>query len=194
MTVAPATPLSRSPSRVIAQGNSLRSERASGREEPRRWAWMDNLRVVVIAGVIVEHVATAYVLDIDWYYEERSSNAVTEAIVGAAILPAALFAMAVLFLVAGLLSAQSLARKGPWLYVRDRLLRLGAPLIAFTFVIGPLTSLVGQRAEGHSSADDVGSFLIAKMQDADTGPMWFVTALLVSPSPMGPGAGPVLPA
>ena len=179
MTAASATPLSCSPSRVIAQGHSLRSERASGREEPRRWAWMDNLRVAVIAGVIVEHVATAYVLDIDWYYEERSSNAVTEAIVGAAILPAALFAMAVLFLVAGLLSARSLARKGPWPYVRDRLLRLGAPLIAFTFVIGPLTSLVGQRGEGDSSADDVGSFLIEKMQDADTGPLWFVTALLV---------------
>jgi surface polysaccharide O-acyltransferase-like enzyme len=179
MTVAPATPLSRSPSRVIAQEHSLRSERASGREEPRRWAWMDNLRVAVIAGVIVAHVATAYVLDIDWYYEERSSNAVTEAIVGAAILPAALFAMAVLFLVAGLLSARSLARKGPRLYVRDRLLRLGAPLIAFTFVIGPLTSLLGQRAQGNSTADDVGSFLIQKMQDADTGPMWFVTALLV---------------
>jgi putative exporter of polyketide antibiotics len=125
MTVAPATPLSRSPSRMIAQEHSLRSKRASGREEPRRWAWMDNLRVAVIAGVIVEHVATAYVLDIDWYYEERSSSAVTEAIVGAAILPAALFAMAVLFLVAGLLSARSLARKGPWPFVRDRLLRLG---------------------------------------------------------------------
>jgi hypothetical protein len=67
MTVAPATRGSRSSSRVIAQGHSLRSERASGREEPRRWAWMDNLRVAVIAGVIVEHVATAYVLDIDWY-------------------------------------------------------------------------------------------------------------------------------
>lgn len=99
MTVAPATPLSRYPARVIAQERPLRSERAD--EEPRRWAWMDNLRVAVIAGVIVEHVATAYVLDIDWYYEERSASAVTEAIVGAAILPAALFAMAVLFLVAG---------------------------------------------------------------------------------------------
>jgi glucans biosynthesis protein C len=178
MTVAPATPLSRGPSRVIAQGHSLRSERASGREEPRRWAWMDNLRVAVIAGVIVEHVATAYVLDIDWYYEERSSSAVTEAVVGAAILPAALFAMAVLFLVAGLLSARSLTRKGPWPFVRDRLLRLGAPLVAFTFVIGPLTSLVGQGAGGDLSAD-VGSFLVEKMQDADIGPMWFVTALLV---------------
>jgi Acyltransferase family len=177
MTVAPATPLSRSSSRVAAQGHSQRTERASGRD--RRWAWMDNLRVAVIAGVIVEHVASAYVLDIDWYYEERSSNAVTEAIVGAALLPAALFAMAVLFLVAGLLSARSLARKGPWPYVRDRLVRLGAPLIVFTFVIGPLTSLVGQRAEGGSSADDVGTLLVEKVQDADTGPLWFVTALLV---------------
>jgi glucan biosynthesis protein C len=179
MTVAPATRRSRSPSRVIAKGHSLRSERASGTDEPRRWAWMDNLRVAVIAGVIVEHVATAYVLDIDWYYEERSSSAVTEAIVGAAILPAAPFAMAVLFLVAGLLSARSLSRKGPWPFVRDRLLRLGAPLIAFTFVIGPLTSLVGQRAERDVSADDVASFLIEKVHDADTGPMWFVAALLV---------------
>ena len=124
-----------------------RSERTGGREEPRRWPWMDNLRVAVIVGAIVEHVGTAYVLDIDWYYVERSSNAATEAIVGTVILPAALFAMAVLFLVAGQLSARSLACRGPWPYVRGRLLRLGAPLIAFTFVIGPLTSLVGRRAD-----------------------------------------------
>lgn len=31
---------------------------------------MDNLRVAVIVGVIVTHVATTYVLDIDWYYED----------------------------------------------------------------------------------------------------------------------------
>jgi hypothetical protein len=36
---------------------------------------MDNLRVAVIVGVIVTHVATAYVLDSDWHYEERTSHA-----------------------------------------------------------------------------------------------------------------------
>jgi peptidoglycan/LPS O-acetylase OafA/YrhL len=173
MTLAQATPGSLSPSPL------LQSEHDRGREEHRRWPWVDNLRVTVIAGVIVVHVATAYVLDSDWYYEERASSAVTEAIVGAAILPAALFAMGVLFLVAGLFSSRSLARKGPWPFVRDRLQRLGVPLVAFTFVIGPLTSFVGDRAERGSSEDDVGSFLIDKMQRADTGPMWFVTALLV---------------
>ena len=173
MTVAQATPGSLSPSPL------LQSERDNAPEERRRCPWVDNLRVTVIAGVIVVHVATAYVLDSDWYYEERASSAVTEAVVGAAILPAALFAMGVLFLVAGLFSSRSLARKGPWPFVRDRLLRLGVPLVAFTFVIGPFTSFVGDRAEGGSPADDLGSLLIDKMQRADTGPMWFVTALLV---------------
>jgi len=140
---------------------------------------MDNLRVAVIAGVILSHVATAYVLDVDWYYEERSSSAVTQVVVGAAIFPSALFAMAALFLVAGLLSQRSLARKGPSRFVRDRLLRLGVPLLAFMFVIGPLTSVVGQRAEGDPSADGVGSSFVTEMRRADTGPMWFVTALLV---------------
>jgi len=139
---------------------------------------MDNLRVAVIAGVIITHVATAYVLDIDWYYEERTTNAVTQAVVGAIIFPAALFAMATLFLVAGVLSQRSLARKGPWPFVRDRLLRLGGPILAYLFVIGPLTSLVGQRAEGALSAEHAGSFLVSEMRRTDTGPMWFVAALL----------------
>lgn len=33
-----------------------------GLEQSRRW-WMDNVRVAVIAGVIVFHVALTYVLD-----------------------------------------------------------------------------------------------------------------------------------
>jgi peptidoglycan/LPS O-acetylase OafA/YrhL len=112
-----------------------------------RLAWMDNLRVVVIAGVIVTHVATAYALDVDWYYEERTSNAVTQAVVAAAILPAALFAMAALFLVAGFLSHRSLARKGARLFARQRLLHLGVPLLAYMFLLGPVTSVLGQWAQ-----------------------------------------------
>jgi hypothetical protein len=57
----------------IAEENLVPSEPTSGREESRR-AWMDNLRVAVIVGVIVTHVATTYVLDIDWYYEERTAT------------------------------------------------------------------------------------------------------------------------
>ena len=39
-----------------------------------REAWPDTLRVVIITGVIVMHAATGYVVDIGWYYEERTSS------------------------------------------------------------------------------------------------------------------------
>lgn len=35
--------------------------------------WVDNLRVILIAGVIVVHVATAYLVDIPWYYDDELS-------------------------------------------------------------------------------------------------------------------------
>jgi glucan biosynthesis protein C len=54
------------------------------------------------------------------------------------ILPFAVFVMALFFLVAGLLTPGALDRKGPRRFARDRLIRLGIPLAAFTFVLWPL--------------------------------------------------------
>ena len=45
--------------------------KASATVRPRA-GWMDNLRITAITGVIVLHAATAYILDIDWYYQERT--------------------------------------------------------------------------------------------------------------------------
>lgn len=39
-----------------------------------RLAWIDNLRVALIVGVIAAHVATAYIIDFDWYYMERGPS------------------------------------------------------------------------------------------------------------------------
>ena len=152
---------------------------AQGARHVGRQPWIDNLRVAVIAGVIVHHVATAYVLDVDWYYQERTSNAATEAAVAAVILPASLFAMAVLFLLAGLLAQRSLRRDGAGKFLRRRLLRLGVPLVVYTFLIGPATSVAGARAEGDPAAADVGTLFITELRELDTGPLWFVAALLV---------------
>jgi glucans biosynthesis protein C len=74
--------------------------RAAGRA-----GWMDSLRVTVIAGVIVLHAATAYILDIDWYYQERTTSAVTPTLLAFPALLAGLFGLGPLFLLGGLLSA-----------------------------------------------------------------------------------------
>ena len=43
-----------------------------------RQAWADNIRVWIIIGVITTHVATAYLIERDWYYMERTAGAAAE--------------------------------------------------------------------------------------------------------------------
>jgi acyltransferase-like protein len=89
----------------------------------QREHWADNLRVLVIAVVVVWHTATAYLAGTHWYYLDRSTSKVWPAVYVPAWLISA-FALAPLFLVAGWFSARSLARKGTGGFARARLLRL----------------------------------------------------------------------
>jgi fucose 4-O-acetylase-like acetyltransferase len=139
----------------------------------QRERWADNLRVLVIAVVVVWHTATAYLGDSNWYYVDRAtSKAWATAFFPASVI--SLFALGPLFLVAGWFSARSLAHKGAGAFARARLLRLGVPLIVFIFVINPLAAYLGALGQGlHPDlADYLGGVYAA-------GPMWFVAALLV---------------
>ncbi len=159
---------------MTVQGAPAQGQTAT--EAAGRQAWMDNLRVAVITGVIVLHVATAYVLDISWYYEERTASGVAEAVLAVLFLPTALFAMAVLFLVAGMLTARSMARKGARGFWRDRLLRLGVPVVAFIVVVDPATSVLGNWGSGDYA--DFATMVRYEFTHPGSGPMWFVVALL----------------
>jgi glucan biosynthesis protein C len=81
--------------------------------EPGQWQhWADNLRVLVIAVVVMWHTATAYLGGSDWYYMDRTTSKLwTTAFFPPYVISA--FALGPLFLVAGWFSARSLARKAP---------------------------------------------------------------------------------
>ncbi len=140
---------------------------------------MDNLRVAVIAGVIVVHVSATYAVQMPWYYEERSAGLPTQAILGALFGPGVFYAMAVLFLVAGIVTPEALRRRGFRRFAAARLIRLGVPLVASTWILVPLTALIGALAEGEVKAGGVGPFLSFEAREVDSGVMWFVAALLV---------------
>jgi glucans biosynthesis protein C len=141
-------------------------------EPGQRQHWADNLRVLVIAAVVVWHTATAYLGGSDWYYMDRTTSKVwSTALIPAWIVSA--FALGPLFLVAGWFSARSMARKGVGGFARVRLLRLGIPLIVFIFLINPLASYLGNiRGARHPSLAHYLSVVYA------AGVMWFVAALL----------------
>jgi glucans biosynthesis protein C len=158
---------------MVASRSSLRTT------PPRigRQPWADNLRIAIVVGVIVTHVATAYLIEVDWYYAERTGGVVAEVLGWAIVGVGALFGMGLLFLVAGLFSARSLARKGSRRFVLDRLLRLGIPLVVFVFVIDLVTDFAGYRGAGGGDGPRayVGRWW---REDADLGPAWFIAVLL----------------
>jgi glucans biosynthesis protein C len=115
-----------------------------------RLVWVDNLKVAVIAGVVVVHVAMAYLIDADWYYTERTTSELWGALVGLPGLLGGVFALGPLFLLGGVFAAASLAGKGPARFVQGRLLRLGVPLLLYVVILNPLANYLGDLAQACS--------------------------------------------
>jgi hypothetical protein len=93
------------------------------------------------------------------------------------VIPAALFAMGLFFLISGIVTPGSVSRKGPRGFARDRVVRLGLPLVVWTLLLWP-----GAIWTAHLAAGDRYSFwwqLTHQDPILDTGPMWFAEVLLV---------------
>jgi hypothetical protein len=85
--------------------------------------------------------------------------------------------MALFFLISGLFTEDSLARKGPSRFVSDRLVRLGIPFAAYTLVVWPVLEYIllepflhrGSYWRSFADTDPV----------LDNGPVWFIGVLLL---------------
>ncbi|HEX3003610.1 MAG TPA: acyltransferase family protein, partial [Angustibacter sp.] len=138
-----------------------------------RQPWADALRVVAIAGVVVVHAATGYLVDIPWYYDdEKVTSGVWSTVLSFPVFAGGLFWLGPLFLLAGWFSVGSLRRRGPAGFARSRLLRLGAPLVVWVVLLQPLTDWVGNiRSEKGTFAFYLGH--------TEVSALWFIAALLV---------------
>jgi hypothetical protein len=172
------------PSESLGDGRSValpsRAPPAAGPADRRtdRTAWVDNLRVVVIMGVIGAHVSLIYALDVGWYYEERTAGEVTTALLAGIFSPALVFGMGLLFFVAGLFTPAAIDRKGSRRFMIDRLWRLGVPVVAYLFMINPGMDYFGDRATG--SQEGLGDYVRQTYSDdVALGIAWFILALLV---------------
>ena len=149
-----------------------------------RLGFIDNLRWSAISMVVVMHAAVTYSPFGSWYYRERP-----ELSLGAKIGFAAYqsfqhaVSMGLLFGIAGSFAAAALARKGAVGFLRERLVRLGLPLLFYMVVIGPITE---HFIAGSWSATPPRSFVADWVHHAmngeildGSGPLWFCLVLLV---------------
>lgn len=146
-----------------------------------RVAYLDNLKVVLVAAIIAAHSLLGYSgFSGAWPYQsvrEVRLGAVSQALVAIPVMPAVLFAMGLFFLMSGLVTPGSVARKGPRRFARNRLVRLGVPLAVWTLVVWPSAKWMAYLAAGEPR-----SFWWRFMHSKpflDPGPMWFVEVLLI---------------
>ncbi|MET9311865.1 acyltransferase family protein [Kribbella sp. NPDC003505] len=149
---------------------------------PTRLIYLDNLKVVLIAVIIALHAVLGYAGIVEaWTYSELREvtlNPVVEMTLLVLVSPFGFFLIALLFLVAGLLTPPSYDRKGARRFVTDRLLRLGVPFVVYVFVVQPSLVYAVAHPLGHAPGSFWDEYLGAKRQ-IDTGPLWFVGVLLI---------------
>ncbi|MDR8413335.1 acyltransferase [Nonomuraea sp. 3-1Str] len=134
---------------------------------------VDNLRVVLTALVVIHHVAVTYGNIPVWFYVEPARDPSGLALDILVTLNQAFF-MGLFFLVSGFFSPGSHDRKGGRAFVRDRLVRLGIPLLVFVVLLRPLVTLPQYLAQGRDMP-----YAAFYLRTWDPGPMWFAEVLIV---------------
>jgi surface polysaccharide O-acyltransferase-like enzyme len=145
---------------------------------PLRNGGFDALRATMTLLVLFHHSAITYGAMGGWFYHEikpGGSLASTLLVLFCTVNQA--YFMGLFFLLAGYFTPAAVRGKKPLLYVRDRMLRLGIPLLLFGWILGPVTVALAGTSEGHPFAERLlalwhqGAFV--------TGPLWFAEALLI---------------
>jgi fucose 4-O-acetylase-like acetyltransferase len=90
------------------------------------------------------------------------------------------FFMGLLFFLAGVFAHGACLRRGPAGFVRERLLRLGAPAAFYMLVIQPFIGLVLLRRPGDRAIGELYlRYLSSGRVLSGSGPLWFAVALLI---------------
>lgn len=156
---------------------------------------LDAVRALVVIGLVFFHAALVFDTRDDFYVKNAQTSDVPTILAGFGVI----WAMPTLFLIAGIATGHSLRRRGPAGYARERLRRLGVPLVAATGLLVPLPQWLRQRAADPAYDESYPEFL-ARFFDVrveprefpfllqgeyfETGHLWFVVLLLAFSLPL----------
>ena len=150
------------------------------RKKLGRLYFADNLRTYLITLVVLHHLAIVYTGAGAFYYVEPTpidQLALAVLVIFIAINQA--YFMGLLFLISAYFSPGSLERKGVGRFVKDRLIRLGIPLLVVFFVLNPIAAIGSYAMPASVSGITTPLSWQAYPQLVGFGPMWFVAMLLV---------------
>ncbi|MBS1803076.1 MAG: acyltransferase family protein [Acidobacteria bacterium] len=145
---------------------------------PPRDLYIDRLRTVMTVFVILHHTAITYGASGSWFYNELHVSGDPQSILLTLFCATnQAYFMGFFFLLAGYFTPGSLERKGFGQFIGDRFTRLGIPLLAFIFILGPLTVAM---VAAHDGKPFWKAFpYLWNHAIIINGPLWFAQALLI---------------
>ena len=151
---------------------------APPRTAPPRDLYIDRLRTIMTALVILHHAAITYGASGGWFYHElQVSGSLPSILLTLFVATNQSYFMGFFFLLAGYFTPGSLERKGYSQFIGDRFTRLGIPLLAFIFILGPLTAAI---VSAHDGKGFWATFpYLWNHTVIINGPLWFAQALLI---------------
>jgi len=150
----------------------------STRIAPPRDLYIDRLRTIMTAFVILHHTAITYGASGSWFYNELHVSGETSSILLTLFCATnQAYFMGFYFLLAAYFTPGSLERKGYAKFIGDRFTRLGIPLLVFIFILGPLTAAMVASHDGKGFWR-VFPYLWNHVIIIN-GPLWFAQALLI---------------
>jgi fucose 4-O-acetylase-like acetyltransferase len=149
-----------------------------------RLYFLDNIRSLVIALVVMAHAAVTYSRLGDWYYYEPTNLDIpTTMILGIFLSFTQAYSMGLLFLIAGYFVPASFDRKGWAGFLSGRAVRLGIPALIYMLFINTAIIYYLLAFQWHEPRPPLGEYLMNYILSGEilsgTGPMWFAPALLI---------------
>ena len=140
--------------------------------------YIDRLRVILTVLVVLHHVLITYGAPGGWYYSQKSTNIAAVSLMTMIVTINQSFFMGFFFFLSAYFIRPSYEKKGAVRFVTDRLLRLGIPLVFYSFILSPVLSyLVYYFGKGNQIS--FFQYLHGFDDWIDFGVLWFVAALLL---------------
>jgi len=151
--------------------------KSTGQKKTSKLLYVENLRILLTAIVVVVHVACTYGGPGGWIYDEKGAGLATKLPLTVLNATAQSFFMGMFFFISAYFTHRSLQRKGPAKFIKERIIRLGIPLALTYFFISVITAYIIWPVKYPDY--DFGTFLDLWLtgRPFSFGVMWFVLAL-----------------
>jgi glucan biosynthesis protein C len=176
MSTSSVETIARGTSRPVSAAADVQSRATT------RLLFVDNIRVLLTALVILFHLMITYAGGGSWYYTEGREDLITSALGIWFLGVTQAYFMGLFLLISAYFVPGSYDRKGAGGFLKDRLVRLGIPLVLYSWVIRFLLMYL-DPVKFPGPRPSLWRFLVGHYLREETilgsGPLWFIEVLLI---------------